>query len=192
MGLTIRSVVVLVALLSGLAGCSTATGSGQPRVGDTQSPTPSVATDTASPPSKKVTTADYEAAVSSLETCLKQAGLELFNDGWDPVDNERMLLRYKAAGMSFEQGDDIYHRCAVTYLEPVENRYNQDNKSHMEPALMTAVQACLKNKKISVSGREDNPTDLLAAVPANRHQDLRDCVRVSVKKVYNDLATSFP
>lgn len=197
MRLTVCSGVLLVVLAGGLTGCS-ASGSVDSSAGD--DPTPTAGAETSASPSAmagaplaKVTTEDYEVAVGQLDECLKKVGVELINDGWDPVDNERMLLRYKSPGMSFERGDQLYQNCVNAHLKPVEDRYNQDNKAHMEPALMAAVQDCVRGKGISLSGREDNPADLLAAVPETSRQALRDCVRESVSKVYPNLyATSFP
>jgi hypothetical protein len=197
MRLTIRSGVLLVALVCGLAGCSASTSAGPPVTGET-SPPPSVTTSASSSTTAeavrgKVTTADYEAAVRKLDGCLTKAGLQLINDGWDPVDNEQMLLRYKAPGMSFERGDKLYEECAATNLKPVADKYYQDNGSHMEPALMAAVQACVRRQGITLTGREQDPADLLAAVPEKKQQILRDCVRTSVTKIYPNLfATNFP
>jgi hypothetical protein len=194
---TIRFGVLLVALLCGPAGCSASTSTGPPAAGETSAApeAPAAGEKSAAPetPRRKVTTADYEGAVRLLDGCLKKAGIQLLNDGWDPVDNERMLLRYKAPGMSYERGDELYQACAVTHLKPVADDYLRDNRSHMEPALMTAVQRCVTAAGVALSGREDNPADLLAAVPEDRQQILRDCVRTSLASTYPKLfSTSFP
>jgi len=182
--------------LAGLTGCSASADAGAKPgpVVDAESPAPSSDPGKAvAAPRKKVTTTDYEAAVRLLDACLRRAGVELFNDGWDPVDNERMLLRYKPVKVSSEEADEAYQRCFSTKLDAVATRFNEDNKSRMEAPLMAAVQACLKSRKIQMSGDEQNPSDLLAAVPEARQQELRDCVRTSVAKVYPDLfSTSFP
>jgi hypothetical protein len=186
---TIRSGVVLAVLLVALAGCERTNATGQPG----PVTVPSSAAAVADGQRAKVTTSDYEAAVDRLDACLKASGVQLINDGWDPVDNERMLLRFKADGMPQDQMNETIQRCQSDELEPVATQYNEDNRSHMEPALMAAVQACLRSTGIQVTGLEQNPQDLLAAVAPSEHQQLRDCVRTSVRAVYPNLySTSFP
>jgi hypothetical protein len=187
----IRSSILLAALLIGLTGCSTTPEAGQPRPTRVEE---EPSTSAAAPSGRaKVTAGDYEAAVGRLAACLKESRIELLNDGWDPVDNERIILRYKAPGMDYEQVSKVAGRCESMYLTDVAARYTQDNKSHMAPELMAAVRACLKAREIELSGREQNPDDLLNAVPPNRHDELRACVRNSVRVLYpNLLSTSFP
>jgi hypothetical protein len=189
-----RSSVLAAVLLIGLAGCAdknhaaptTSAGGGGPL-------TPSASAPGADSHRAKVSTRDYEAAVGRLRTCLQKSGIELINDGWDPVDNERMILRYKAPGADFKTVDTLTGECESAYLDPVASRYVEDNGSHMEPDLMAAVQKCLTGKGVDLTGREKNPADLLKAVPERRHEELRECVRGALNEQYPKvIGAAFP
>jgi hypothetical protein len=190
----ICSSIVLAALLAGPAGCTSTMDADRPPPGDADTRlSHSVVTTSAEGPRDKVTPADYEAAVRRLAVCVDESGVKLVNDGWDPVDHERMALRYDAPGMPFEKVNAIIERCEGTHLAPVAARYNEDNQSFMSPELMKAVQECLTTRRIGVTGREADAQDLLRAVPGSRHQELRDCVREGVRKIYPGmLGISFP
>jgi hypothetical protein len=163
----IRSGVVLTALLSVLVGCASAP--------------------------DKVTTTEYEAAVGRVATCAKEHDVRLINDGWDPVGHERMLLRYDAPGLPFEQVDGVIERCEATYLAAVAAKYGETNRSYMSPELMKAVRACLANRKIDTTGREEGPEELIQTVPEDRRPDLSDCVQTSVREFYPHLlGVTFP
>src|SRR5262245_32382140 len=71
----------------------------------------------------KVTTSDYEAAVGRFGVCLAESGIKLINDGWDPIDNERMMLRYDAPGMGYDEVSQITGRCGDLLDAAPENRH---------------------------------------------------------------------
>ncbi|WP_307628721.1 hypothetical protein [Streptomyces turgidiscabies] len=165
-----------MALLCGLAGCSSETGTSR-----------SAPASGGGRPSGKVTDAVYEAAVGRFAECLQEDGMELLNDGWDPVDHEGMVLSYRAPGMSANEVSEISLKCRATHLDAVAEAYKQDNKSFMAPELMAAVRRCLAGKGIELTGRERNPQDLLRAVSGEK--ELRSCVHTSAGRLYPNLST---
>jgi len=188
--LLIRTCLLFAVPLVVLTGCTTSAPTIQP---DPINATQSVAAGDARGGRAKVTASDYEAAVGRFGVCLAESGIELINDGWDPIDNERIILRYGAPGMTYDELSQATERCRSTHLEPVATKYSEDNQSHMAPELMAAVQECLRNGNIQLTGRELNPQDLLDAVPQNRQEELRFCVRESVRRLFPSLfSTSFP
>lgn len=142
--------------------------------------------------SGKMTKAEYEAAVRQMENCLAQSHVELVNAGWDPIDHEGMILGYKAPGLSEEKTLQVVRTCRGAYLDAAEERFKQDNKSYMAPELMRAVQTCLTDKGIAVTGREENPEDLIRVVPRERTKDLLECVHRNGKAIYPTLPITFP
>ncbi|MFJ6758651.1 MULTISPECIES: hypothetical protein [unclassified Streptomyces] len=168
-------------LLGGLAGCSSqAGGAGRsaPAGGEAR-------------PTGKVTDAVYEAAVDRFAECLAAEGIELVNEGWDPVDHEKMVLRYSAPAKSANEVGKVTTKCRTAHLDAVAAAYTEDNASLMAPDLMTAVRDCLAEKGIGLSGRERNPQDLLRAVPGG--DELRTCVHASAARLYPELSTvAFP
>ncbi|MFD6892149.1 hypothetical protein [Streptomyces sp. NPDC059957] len=167
-----------MALLCGLAGCSSETGTGRstPAGGGAR-------------PTGKVTDAVYEAAVGRFAKCLQQDGIELLNDGWDPVDHERMVLTYSAPELSANKVGETSQKCRAAHLESVTAAYKQDNPSSMAPELMAAVRSCLAGKGIELTGRERNPQDLLGAVAEEEEEELRACVHTSAGELYPNLST---
>ncbi|MDX5456332.1 hypothetical protein [Micromonospora tulbaghiae] len=179
-------------LLVLLAGCSNP-GTGQQAVDDDEI-RPSVSTssekDQGSP---QITEREYEAAVSQMASCMAKSGVDLINDGWDPIDHEGMILRYKSPGMSGEASSKVYHRCREAHLDNVQKGFNATNKSRMAPDLMAEVRTCLTAKAIMLKGGEKNPADLTRSVPEGRYETLLDCVYGGVRKLYPRLvAVSFP
>ncbi|WP_327418827.1 hypothetical protein [Streptomyces sp. NBC_01233] len=176
-----RRLVLVALLLGGLAGCSS-----QPGGADRSAPAGGEAR-----PTGKVTDAVYEAAVGRFAECLAAEGIELLNEGWDPVDHEKMMLRYSAPAKSANEVGKVTKKCRAAHLDAVADAYTQDNASLMAPDLMTAVRGCLAEKGIEISGKERNPEDLLRAVPGE--DELRTCVHASAGRLYPELsAVVFP
>jgi len=137
-----------------------------------------------------VTDAVYEAAVGRFAECLQQDEIELLNDGWDPVDHERMVLRYSAPGLSANEVGERSMKCRAAHLEAAADAYTQDNPSSMAPELMAAIRSCLAGKGIELTGQERNPQDLLRAVPEEK--ELRSCVHTSAGQLYPNMSIMFP
>ncbi len=87
---------------------------------------------------------------------------------------------------------DVAQTCRAANFDAVEARFRRDNPARMAPDLMTAVQACLTSKGFAVTGREENPEDLIRLVPRERIRELAACVQDSGRRLYPELPIEFP
>ena len=189
-------VAVVLALVAGglLAGCSSRSDAGE-RTGDKTAASPTAAASpvaTDSVVSVRMTRGDYEVAVGELKDCLTRSQVELVNEGWDPVDQQGMLLGYRAPQLADERVLEVARQCRAAHFDAAAARFRRDNAARMEPALMKAVQACMKDRGFKVTGREENPDDLVAAAPKDKIWEVADCVRLSSRKLYPDKPVEFP
>ncbi|MEU8379028.1 hypothetical protein [Streptosporangium sp. NPDC048865] len=139
-----------------------------------------------------VTKADYEDAVHLTSDCMGKTKVQLVNYGWDPIDQQGMILIYRAPGVPKAEVSDTARKCRAQHLDAVEARYKHDHEAFMAPKLMKIVQGCLTTKGISLTGQERNPEDLLEAVPEDKLVDLLDCVHPNANKLYPGLPIEFP
>ncbi|WP_328367593.1 hypothetical protein OHQ88_23230 [Micromonospora zamorensis] len=139
-----------------------------------------------------VTRQDYEAGVRETEVCLSEANVEQKNFGWDPVGNDEMILLYKSPVMSVKEALEVAEKCQAEHLDAVRAGYQRDNPSFMSPELMKAVQACVRGKGISLTGREKSPTDLMQSVPQKLLFNLVDCVHDAASEMFPKTPIQFP
>ncbi|MFI7131581.1 hypothetical protein ACIBQ1_38305 [Nonomuraea sp. NPDC050153] len=139
-----------------------------------------------------VTRADYEDAVGHTRDCMRKSAVQLVSYGWDPIDQQDMILTYRAPGVPEATVFDVARKCRARHLNAVEARYRNDHQALMIPELMKRVQHCLKAKGVSVTGQERNPGDLLAVVSEDRLMDLLDCVHQNANQLYPTLPIEFP
>ncbi|MEV4582954.1 hypothetical protein AB0K16_58075 [Nonomuraea jabiensis] len=124
---------------------------------------------------------------------MARSSVELVSYGWDPIDRQGLILGYKAAKKIPENTVfEVAHKCRAQHLDAVEARFSETHKALMAPRLMAAVQRCLEGKNIPVTGREKNPSDLLAVVPKGQIMDLLDCVHQNANNLYPGVPIEFP
>jgi hypothetical protein len=118
---------------------------------------------------------------------MERSGVELINAGWDPVANQRMIIGWKAPGMTGDESAKVLHGCRALHLDETESRYIKDNPARMSTDLMLAIRECLGGNGLPTTGLERTAQDLIEAVPESRQMNLHDCVHESAKEVYPDL-----
>ena len=126
------------------------------------------------------------------EECMAKSQVELVNRGWNPVNGQEFILTYRAKTVPGDKVFEIAHACRATHLNAAEAGYKEDNPAIMAPELMKAIQQCLTDKGIRVTGQEKNSQDLVEAVPTSRRVDLLDCVHDNGRKMYPALPITFP
>ncbi|ASU82808.1 hypothetical protein CDO52_08455 [Nocardiopsis gilva YIM 90087] len=129
---------------------------------------------------------DYAAAVKRLEKCLRTRGIDLDNNGWDPVDQLRMDLWFDGKGIPDDAVADIGDACFTAHLEKVENRYSEDHEPRMADDLMSYARECMSDAGITTTGDEKDLAALVAAAEPDDEETVTDCVVAGAGELYPD------
>ncbi len=132
---------------------------------------------------------DYLASVARFEKCLGRHGLELKNNGWNPVDNLTMELQFGNPKMSDDEVLGYGDECQNAYLDTVSGAYVEATVAVMDPALLTRVHTCLGDRGFTVRG-ERNLDELGRLVGPAREPELLDCAEAAVREVFPDRAVT--
>ncbi|CAM3875261.1 hypothetical protein [Nocardiopsis rhodophaea] len=129
---------------------------------------------------------DYAAAVERMEECLNTRGIDLDNNGWDPVDQLKMDLWFDGKGIPDDALADISDACFTAHLEKVEDRYSEDHEPRMADDLMAYTRACMSDAGVTTTGDETNVADLAASGGPDHEETVTDCVVEGAGELYPD------
>lgn len=127
---------------------------------------------------------DYETAVVSLESCLKQSGVTLVNHGWNPVNHQRMNLWYVNAAMPDDEVAARGDQCHAAHLAGVERRYALEHAPRMSPGLLAESRSCLSGRGLTTSGAETSLAELVRTTGRSQERTVFKCVSRGVAKLF--------
>jgi hypothetical protein len=95
-----------------------------------------------------ITPEEYRGAENVYQKCLEKQGYTFGPVMIDPIGGLQFIYRDQYMGPKKLYDAKAVNRCQDMY-DPVEESYTQTNTQHMEPQLLTAVEACLSAKHAS-------------------------------------------
>jgi hypothetical protein len=190
-----RCAVIAVFLMCGLAGCSGGPDPETPAVSNRQSTwhldTREIVEGIAQQrrtAGDGVNKAEYLAAIEDVKACLERHDLTLDNDGWNPIDNRSIDLRFGNTKLGDDQVLGYGNDCMRAYLDTVQNEYRVAQKPHMNADVMTSTQACVKNLGIATTGSEKSLSDITDQVATDKIDPVIQCIRDAARQIYPDRA----
>jgi hypothetical protein len=109
---------------------------------------------------------EYNAGFDAAVKCVEDKGYKVKVDPMpNPVDGYRGSFQIVsfADGSSLPENDEAFMNiveCENRFETPLEVGYEMTNELVMDPALMAAVQECLRDKGVELTGEEKNLADL--------------------------------
>ncbi|MEU7902944.1 hypothetical protein [Actinoplanes sp. NPDC049118] len=127
---------------------------------------------------------EYEAAVERVRSCLRDRGITLTNEGWDPVRQLGMQLYYSSPGMADDELIRLSDQCRKAHLDAIEDSYQLHRKPEMDPKLHRALITCLGQRGISMTNASTDASKFAEAIPGTKTEELASCVNEVSARLY--------
>jgi len=136
---------------------------------------------------------EFESAAARVQACLTPFQVEVRNEGWDPVEQQKILLLFRNLAMDQDTLGWLTDQCQIAYLEQVADAYKRGRPPRMTTKLHAAVVECLRRRDIAVDNAPIDPFAFQQALPEAQWHTLSSCVDESAKELYPNLSlVKFP
>ena len=131
-----------------------------------------------------VTRAEYLNAVSSFAACLERHRLRMLNDGWNPVDNRSVDLRFGNVALPDNEVTGYGNDCKKAYLEIVESNFRSSTTPVMDTKVMSRARECMTAAGIKTTGSERSLNDLTSGLSQDHIDTVVQCVTKGAQEIF--------
>ena len=132
------------------------------------------------------TAADLSQSVDDFRACVEAIGMKLSEPVVNPVDGWTPLTDVDFNGVTDSSLQQKAAQCYAKTEQYVELAYELTHKATMDARLMAAVQACLTDRRIDITGSERNVADLVRGSNSSsaRGTAVTACIQAKAADLY--------